>query len=290
VLTALLLVSLAQARPVKVQQDGVQLGGGWWGTLNCVAPVTCERAASTGVVSITSSGGGGGGAPTTAEYVTAAAHAGLSAERVLSAGNYTVIDNATTAQSQVDWVHGLTCSAGQALTSSGTTAMACTSTITASDVACAGTCIADAEIAAVSGAKVSGAVATATALAANPTDCSAGQYATTIAASGNLTCAQVAYSQLSGTPTLPSWTNVDVDFGTVAKRAVTQSVTDAAVSSSSKIILQQLGIAPSGRQADEAEMDSLLCRAIPASGSFKLICTSLEGSTHGTHRVVYQVN
>jgi hypothetical protein len=35
-------------------------------------------------------------------------------------------------------------------------------------------------------------VATATALAANPTDCSVGQFATTIAASGNLTCAVVA--------------------------------------------------------------------------------------------------
>lgn len=38
----------------------------------------------------------------------------------------------------------------------------------------------------------------------NPSDCSAGQYATTIAANGNLTCAQVAYSQLSGTPTIPT--------------------------------------------------------------------------------------
>jgi hypothetical protein len=41
--------------------------------------------------------------------------------------------------------------------------------------------------------------AAATVLAANPADCSAGQYATTIAASGALTCAQVATSQLSGT-------------------------------------------------------------------------------------------
>lgn len=45
---------------------------------------------------------------------------------------------------------------------------------------------------------------TATALAANPTDCSSGQYANAIAASGNLTCAQVAYSQVSGTPTVPT--------------------------------------------------------------------------------------
>lgn len=43
---------------------------------------------------------------------------------------------------------------------------------------------------------------TATSLSANPTDCTAGQYATTIAANGDLTCAQVAYSQIGSTPTL----------------------------------------------------------------------------------------
>lgn len=48
----------------------------------------------------------------------------------------------------------------------------------------------------------SGNAATATALAANPTDCSAGQYATTIAANGNLTCAQVSYSQVGSAPTV----------------------------------------------------------------------------------------
>lgn len=196
VLFALALVptlALAQQKPIKVMQDSVMLGNGWWSgngtyaTLDCITPVVCTRTASTGVVQITSSGGGGG-APTTAEYVTAAAHAGLSAERVLSAGNYTVIDNATTAQSQVDWQHGLTCSTGQALTSSGTTAMACTSTITASDLVCAGTCVTSAEIVSVTGAQVSSAVATATALAANPTDCSGSNFAIAIAANGDLTC------------------------------------------------------------------------------------------------------
>ncbi len=42
---------------------------------------------------------------------------------------------------------------------------------------------------------------TATALASNPTDCSANNYATTIDAGGNLTCAQVAFSQLTGSAT-----------------------------------------------------------------------------------------
>ena len=42
---------------------------------------------------------------------------------------------------------------------------------------------------------------TAAQLAADPSDCTAGQYATTIAANGNLTCAQVTTAQLSGTIT-----------------------------------------------------------------------------------------
>lgn len=47
-----------------------------------------------------------------------------------------------------------------------------------------------------------GNVATATALANPPTPCGANLYAFSIAANGNLGCAQVAYSQVSGTPAL----------------------------------------------------------------------------------------
>lgn len=54
-------------------------------------------------------------------------------------------------------------------------------------------------------------VSTATALAANPTDCSTNQYATTIAANGNLTCSQVSYSQLSGSP-LAGGSNPQVQY------------------------------------------------------------------------------
>lgn len=56
-----------------------------------------------------------------------------------------------------------------------------------------------------------GNVATATALASNPTDCSTNQFATAIDASANLTCAQVAFSNLSGNlatsqlPTALTW-------------------------------------------------------------------------------------
>lgn len=49
---------------------------------------------------------------------------------------------------------------------------------------------------------VTGNADTATALAANPSDCSANNFATTIAANGNLTCAQPAFSDLSGSATI----------------------------------------------------------------------------------------
>jgi len=48
---------------------------------------------------------------------------------------------------------------------------------------------------------VAGNADTATALASNPTDCTSNQFATAIAASGNLTCAQPVFSDLSGAAT-----------------------------------------------------------------------------------------
>jgi hypothetical protein len=58
-------------------------------------------------------------------------------------------------------------------------------------------------------APTTGNAATATRLAATPTACAAGQYATAVTTAGNATCAQVQYSQVSGAPaayTLPAAT------------------------------------------------------------------------------------
>lgn len=191
-----LLVATALAQSISIRDEGASQG--WARALNCTGSgITCSVDTATRVATISSSGGPGGGVPDSIPAITYSVSADLSQERVLSAGNYTTVDLDTPSQAQVDWTHGLTCTSGQALTSSGTAAMACTSTLTASDVACAGTCVADAEIAGVAGGKVSGAVASATlaaaatALAADPTDCTAGQYAKSINASGALTCEQV---------------------------------------------------------------------------------------------------
>lgn len=63
----------------------------------------------------------------------------------------------------------------------------------------------------------SGVATSATALAADPSDCGANQYATTIASSGNLTCAQVNFNQLAGTATdaqVPN--NITIDLAAAA--------------------------------------------------------------------------
>ncbi|HUS19678.1 MAG TPA: hypothetical protein VMZ25_08505 [Terriglobales bacterium] len=86
-------------------------------------------------------------------------------------------------------------------------------------------------ITSLAGSKITGNIggnaATASVLAANPTDCGAGQYATTIDASGNLTCAQVDASQLSGTSNF-AVKNANNNFS--SSQTVTGTVTATAFS------------------------------------------------------------
>lgn len=240
-LIALLMLSLAQARPIAIQDEGLSLG--MIGTINCSGSgITCTRTPATGTATITVSGGGGG-VPDSIPVVTYSASADLSAERVLSAGNYTVIDNATAAQSQVDWQHGLTCSSGQALTSSGTTAMACTSTITASDLACAGTCVSDAEIAAVAASKLTGVVVAANGGLgqAQPT-CGAGAF---ISCNGTLcSCA---------TPAGANSVEALIDFGASGDTNASVTLTGQTwVTATSKIVCG-ISSAATGDRAEGAE-------------------------------------
>lgn len=60
---------------------------------------------------------------------------------------------------------------------------------------------------------VTGNASTASALAANPADCAANQFATTIAANGDLTCAQPAFTDISGAATdaqIPNTITIDL--------------------------------------------------------------------------------
>jgi len=78
----------------------------------------------------------------------------------------------------------------------------------------------------------SGNAATASALAANPADCVANNFAISIDAGGNLTCAQVTYGQVTGTPTLPANTTATASNFFTAYNSSTGAFTKAQPASS----------------------------------------------------------
>lgn len=117
-MTALLLL-LVLAQPTSLNLNGQPLTA-----LRCDGGVTCARLGTVAYV-YGSGAGASSGPPIDGGFVLWGGSVGSTNERTLSAGNYTVIDNATPAQTQVDWSHGLTCAANERLTTSGTTAMTC---------------------------------------------------------------------------------------------------------------------------------------------------------------------
>lgn len=136
---------------------------------------------------------GAGGAPSTAQYWTGAADGTLSAEKNLGAlGTGLVINTAGVPSAYA----GSTCGANSyAASTNASGALTCTQPAFSN----------------LSGSATDSQIpdnitvtlaATATSLAADPADCAAGQYATTIGATGALVCAQPAFTQLSGQATI----------------------------------------------------------------------------------------
>lgn len=106
---------------------------------------------------------------------------------------------------------------------------------------------------------------------------------------------QVLSSNTSGTR---SWvtpgagsvdiTQVEVNFGAEAVRSKTFTITDAQVTPSTQIIATQAGDAPTGKNADDNEMDAIVFRAVPGSGQFTLYATVVEGfKVGGFYKVNY---
>lgn len=111
----------------------------------------------------------------------------------------------------------------------------------------------------------------------------AGTSISCVNASGVITCTVSAGGSISVTET-------EIDFGTAfGYYDKTFVVTDAGVSAASKIIITQSGNAPTGRQADENQMDALSCNALPASGSFTLFCRALPGPVAGKYKIFYTI-
>ncbi len=84
-------------------------------------------------------------------------------------------------------------------------------------------------------------------------------------------------------------TMIQVNFGTAPVRTKTFTVTDATVTTSSRLMITQSGTAATGRQADENEMDAILFSGVPGSGQFTLIANTFTGPVTGLYNVNYIV-
>ncbi len=161
---------------VLAQPLGLNLNGQPLTAIVCDGGVVCSRNGSVARIVVTAGGGGGGGVSSVTASLPLASSGGATPNITLT-GTVAQANGGTGAGA-------LTCASDARLTSNGT-AYSCSSS----------------------------AVASATALAANPADCTAGQYATTIAANGDLTCAQVATSQLSGSINLATQVTGNLPVG-----------------------------------------------------------------------------
>ncbi len=130
---------------------------------------------------------------------------------------------------------------------------------------------------------LTGNASTASALAANPADCTSGQYASAIAANGDLTCAAVAYSQVTGTPSLAtvatSGSVSDLGSGTLAAarggagtvsgilKANGSGVVSAATSGTDYVVPAGNVATATALAANPANCSGSLPRGVDASGA-----------------------
>lgn len=82
-------------------------------------------------------------------------------------------------------------------------------------------------------------------------------------------------------------TQVEVDFGALSERSGTFTIIDAGVTPASVIVAVQAGDAPTGKSADENEMDTLVCRCTPGAGQFTLYVESATGFVFGKFKINY---
>lgn len=82
---------------------------------------------------------------------------------------------------------------------------------------------------------------------------------------------------------------VELDFGSTPTRSTVATINDQRVTATSNILMLQSGIAPTGKSADENEMDTLICRCLPAAGSFTAYINSMDGWVVGKFKFNYVV-
>lgn len=108
----------------------------------------------------------------------------------------------------------------------------------------------------------------------------------------------VTYNEAAGTITIAStgggpgggtWTEVEIDFGSLPVYDKTLTVTDAAVTGTSKVVVVPSGNAPTGLTADEWLWDTITFAALAGTGQFTLYATPNPGPVMGKRKIFYQV-
>lgn len=86
-----------------------------------------------------------------------------------------------------------------------------------------------------------------------------------------------------------SWTETEIDFGTSPAKDKTFVITDAGVSSSSKILIVPSGNVATGRVGDDWEWDGFTFSGKAATGQFTLTALAQPGPVVGKRKVFYSV-
>ena len=84
-------------------------------------------------------------------------------------------------------------------------------------------------------------------------------------------------------------TLVEYDLGATPTSYATFTQTDSNVSSTSNVDMVQSGQAPTGRSADENEMDRFEVVTSPGAGQFTVWIRSLDGPVVGKYKFSYTV-
>ncbi len=84
---------------------------------------------------------------------------------------------------------------------------------------------------------------------------------------------------------------VEIDFGTVAKKSYSGTFADAVVTAGQRVRISQAGDAPTGRQADENEMEHFVANArVATNGVITVNVQALSGSNlQGKFKLNYAV-
>jgi len=80
---------------------------------------------------------------------------------------------------------------------------------------------------------------------------------------------------------------VEIDFGAVPVSDASFTVVDASVTIASQIIGNIANEAPTNKDLDELEMDSIDLKFAPGAGQFTILARGMEGYLHDKFKVNY---